>query len=405
MERSLPFSAAPHRSMFFAGALQTIVAMLWWLFELLSRHGVVWHPVVWPIAPAAAHGYLLIYGLFPFFIFGFLMTVYPRWLNSNEIRKRHYMSCFVLLILGNAAFYSGLLLDGNIFSAALSCTLTGWGIAFYALLRSLLPASSSDKRHAIIILAALGMGWCGQAAFLIWIYTDNHAWLNFAIQAGLWLFLMPIFVSVAHRMIPFFTSSALPNLRVGRSYWPLWVILASSVTHGLLQLAHASDWMWLCDAPMSVAAFYWTYAWKSRHTLRIPLLAILHIGIAWLGISMLLFTAQSFMFFLNSTTVTWGLAPLHALTIGFFSTIMLGMATRVTLGHSGLPMKVDTPLLLMFAGIQLTAILRVITDMASISDAQRLYIVAASIWLACFSPWVLRFVPLYWRKRDDGKPG
>jgi len=34
-----------------------------------------------------------------------------------------------------------------------------------------------------------------------------------------------------------------------------------------------------------------------------------------------------------------------------------------------------------------------------------LYLAAAAIWLACFAPWVLRFLPAYLQKRADGKPG
>ena len=72
------FFAAPHRVMFFGGALQAIAAMLWWLYELVTRFGVAGQPASWPIVPIAAHAYLMIYGLFPFFMFGFLMTVFPR---------------------------------------------------------------------------------------------------------------------------------------------------------------------------------------------------------------------------------------------------------------------------------------------------------------------------------------
>ena len=400
-----PFNAAPHRSMFFGGAIQTIAAMLWWLLELFVRYGVVWHPVDWPIAPAAVHSYLLIYGLFPFFIFGFLMTVFPRWLNGNEILKQRYMSAFLLLILGGIGFYVGLLTNHNILPVALFSTLLGWGISLYLLLRVQLLAAPSDKPHTIVILAALSLGWCGQAAFLVWFFSDNLAWLHFSIQCGLWLFLLPVFACVAHRMIPFFTSSALPHLRIRNPSWPLWVMLVFSMTHGLLQLVDAHAWLWLCDAPLAIAVFYLTYAWGSRHTLHIPLLAILHIGIIWLGIAMALSTMQSFVSLLNGGIVIWGLAPLHALTIGFFTTLMIGMATRVTLGHSGLPMKVDTPIKLMFAGIQLAAMLRVITDIATLPAMQWLYIASTVIWLACFVPWVLRFLPVYWQMRTDGKPG
>ena len=404
-KQSLPISAAPHRSMFFGGALQTLAVMLWWLIELATRHGIAGHPINWPIAPAAAHGYLMIYGIFPFFMFGFLMTTYPRWMNGKEILSRHYMTAFVFLMLGGVGFYAGLLTGRYILMTALACTLIGWGVGLYALLRVLLATAPSDKRHAAIILIALVAGWCGEAAFIIWLPTDNPAWLKFSIQGGLWLFLLPVFASVAHRMIPFFTSSALPHLRISRPHWPWWVMLASSVTHALLQLADEPDWLWLSDTLLAVAAFSLTYAWGSRHMLRDPLLGILHSGFAWLGIAMLLFGMQSIAILINPGAVIWGLAPLHALTIGCFATLMIGMATRVTLGHSGLPMKADQPIKLMFVGMQLVAVMRVFADMQPIPANHWLYLAAAAIWLACFAPWALRFMPVYLRKRADGRPG
>ena len=391
--------------MFFGGALQTLAVILWWLIELVTRYGMAGNPVAWTISPGAAHAYLMIYGPFPFFMFGFLMTTFPRWMNGKEIQKQLYVPAFVLLMLGGAVFYAGLRSDHIILQAALACTLLGWGFALYALSRVLLVTSPADKRHATIIILALGIGWCGQSAFLAWLLTDNPAWLKFSILGGIWLFLLPVFASVAHRMIPFFTSSALPHLHVTNPYWPWRVILASSLTHCLLLLADEPAWMWLCDAPMALAAFSLTYAWGLRHTLHIPLLGILHIGFAWLGIAMLLSSVQSFALMLNPGAVIWMLVPLHALTIGCFATLMIGMATRVTLGHSGLPMKVDMPIKLMFAGIQLVAVLRVLAGMLPIPEMRWLYIAAAAIWLACFAPWAFRFVPAYWRKRADGRPG
>lgn len=404
-KRWLPISAAPHRSMFFGGALQTLAVMLWWLIELVTRYGIAGHPVAWIIVPVAAHAYLMIYGVFPFFIFGFLMTTFPRWMNGKGIPVRRYVPAFMLLMLGAIGFYIGLLTSHFILFIALASTLVGWGIALYALLRVLLDTTHSNKQHPKIIFLALIMGWCGLLAYFIWLWSDNAFWLRFAIQGGLWLFLLPVFASVAHRMIPFFTSSALPHLRVTSPHWPWRVMLASSLTHGVLQLADETAWLWLSDAPLAAAAFSLLYAWRSRHTLHTPLLGILHIGVAWLGIAMLLFSVQSFVSLIDPATVIWGLAPLHALTIGCFATLMIGMATRVTLGHAGLPMKADMPIKLMFIGIQLATVLRVLADIVSISAIHWLYIAAAAIWLGCFASWLLRFLPAYWQKRADGRPG
>jgi len=400
------FTAAPHRVMFFGGALQTLAVMLWWLIEMVTRYGVIGHPVDWPIALGAAHGYLMVYGMFPFFIFGFLMTTFPRWMNGKEIPPHHYVPAFVLLLLGATGFYAGLLAGYNVLLMAILSTLAGWGMALYALLRVLLDAQHPDKRHPQIIFIALTAGWCSLAAHIVWLLSGNAAWLFFATQAGLWLFLLPVFASVAHRMIPFFTSTALPHHLVARPYWPWWVMLAASVGHCLLRLADAASWLWLCDAPLAVAALYLTYVWGLHRSLRVPMLGVLHIGFAWLGVAMLLFTVQSLVLSLSrGSAFIWGLAPLHALTIGCFATLLIGMGTRVTLGHSGLPMQADMPIKLMFAGMQLAALLRVLADILPMQASHWLYFAAAAAWLACFTPWVLRHLPVYWRARADGKAG
>ena len=392
--------------MFFGGALQVLAVMLWWLFELVTRYGVAGNPVSWAIAPSAAHAYLMIYGLLPFFMFGFLMTVFPRWMNGREIPAQHFVPAFLLLMLGAAGFYAGLLTNSTVLAIATTSTLAGWGMALYALLRVLLDTTHHDKQHPAAIFIALSAGWCSLASYLIWLLSDKEAYLRIAIQGGLWLFLLPVFASVAHRMIPFFTSSALHLNVVRRPVWPWWTLLVASVVHGLLQLASLSGWLWISDMSMVVAAFYLSYAWGFHRSLRNPMLGVLHIGFAWLGIAMLLFSIQSFMSFIgDGGTHVWGLAPLHALTIGCFATLLIGMGTRVTLGHSGLPMQVDIPIMLMFTGIQLAALLRVLADMLPLQAGHWLYVLAAAVWLISFSPWVLRYLPVYVRPRADGRAG
>jgi len=392
--------------MFTGGALQSIAVMLWLLVEMATRYGVAGHPVDWTVAPGAVHGYLMIFGLLPFFIFGFLMTTYPRWMNGKEIPARHYVPAFVLLMLGSVGFYAGLLMGHNTLLVAVFIMLAGWGVALYGLLRVLLDARHPDKRHPQIIFIALSMGWGSLAAYLVWLWGGNAAWLSFAMQGGLWFFLLPLFASVAHRMIPFFTSTVLPQHLVARPYWAWWIMLAAGVGHGLLQLAAIPAWLWICDAPLAFAALYLTYVWGLRRSLSIPMLAVLHIGFAWLGIAMLLFTVQSFVLFLShGTTFILGLAPLHAVTIGCFATLLIGMGTRVTLGHSGLPMQADTPIKMMFIGMQLAAVLRVLADMLPMQIMHWFYFAAAVVWLVCFVPWVSRYLPLYWRPRADGRAG
>jgi uncharacterized protein involved in response to NO len=400
------FTAAPHRVMFFGGALQALAVMIWWLSELLTRYGFVGQSLDWTITPTAAHSFLMIYGMLPFFMFGFLMTVFPRWMGGAELGANSFVPAFILLITGAVGFYIGLMASHAMLTLAVLSTLTGWTLVLRALAQVWLAAPKQDKRHPSAIFIALVMGWLGIAAFVVWLFGASDTWLRYSVQSGLWLFLLPVFASVGHRMIPFFSNGIVPPQFIWRPFWPWPLLLAGAALHFVLQFASALAWLWLSDLPMLLAAFYLTYAWGFRHSLRNPLLAILHIGFAWVGIALLLSTVQSaILLFSHSEIFIWGLAPLHALTIGCFATLMLGMGTRVTLGHSGLPFDIDRVLTLLFVGIQLVAILRVSADILSLAAMPWLYVAAAVLWLACFTPWVWRYLPAYWRPRADGRPG
>ena len=348
--------------MFFGGAVQAIATMLWWLTDLTMRYGLS-QPVEWTISPNAAHAYLMIYGMFPFFIFGFLMTVFPRWMAGKEIPARRYVPAFVLLMLGSVSFYPGLLTSKAVLAVSILLTMGGWAIACYALLHVLLNTDPQNKRHPIVAITALAFGWCGMLCYLVWLSADQAIWLSCALQAGTWLFLLPIFATVGHRMIPFFTSGMLPQTSVSRPEWPWWVILAGSAGHGVLQLADAYAWLWLCDAPLAVATLYLSWCWNLRRSFTVPMLAVLHTGFAWMGIAALLYTAQSLVLLLShGESSVLGLAPLHALALGCFSTLLLGMGTRVTLGHSGKPINPGWRIHWLFVAFQAVVLLRVLTD-------------------------------------------
>jgi uncharacterized protein involved in response to NO len=73
-------ASAPHRPLFLAGSIAVLLSMAWWAVELTwMRFGLAG----WPqpsIPPGWAHAMLIQYGLFPL-MFGFLLTVFPRWLG------------------------------------------------------------------------------------------------------------------------------------------------------------------------------------------------------------------------------------------------------------------------------------------------------------------------------------
>ena len=396
------FSAAPHRMFFFGGAVQALLIMIWWLIDIGGRFDGLYNPITWTMPPTDAHAFLMIYGFFPFFIFGFLMTTYPKWMNGEEVERSTYVPAFVLLCAGILLFYLGLVISYSLTRIALLVLLTGWTVGLYALLRVYLRARHPDKRHATITSIVLGLGWLLVAGF----GSDEAHLVALAKTGGIWLLLLPVFFAVSHRMIPFFSANVIPGYKVVRPDWALGMVPACALLHSVLEMDALQQWTWIVDLPMAACALYLTTSWRIRESLALPILGMLHISFAWLSIALLLYAVQSLTLFTTGMLVL-AKAPLHALTIGYFTSMMLAMVTRVTLGHSGRRLVADGLTWAIFLVFQFVVALRVIAEIPQISFTAHGHILmcTAILWLVCFGIWGWKYSPIYWRPRPDGNPG
>ena len=388
------FTSAPHRVFFFWGGVQSLLTLTWWMADLAGRYGGFYVPISWTISPIDAHAFLMIYGFFPFFIFGFLMTTFPRWMNGQEVERKAYLLSFLLLSTGSIWFYLGLIFSLIILKIAYLLFLTGWGLGLYALLRVYLRAKHPDKLHAAITSVVLGFGWLLLAGFV----SNQATFIAIAKVGGIWLILLPVFFAVSHRMIPFFSANAIPNYKIIRPTWVLAVVPSFAFIHGIFELAELQAWTWLVDLPMAASAIYLTRAWRLRDSLSVPILGMLHIGFAWFGLALALYSMQSFFLLLTGQLI-FAKAPLHALVIGYFSSILMAMATRVTLGHSGRILKADRLTWAIFLAFQSVTILRIVSELPGLDLSARsdLYLCAGLVWLACFGTWSYKYLAIYWQ--------
>jgi len=393
-------AAAPHRLMFFAGATAVIVSMLWWACVLAAaRFG--WTHVPAPPVPAGwAHAVLTQYGMLPMFMFGFLLTVFPRWMNQPALPRRAYVPVFAGVFGGYVVSHVGLLGHAGILIAGLSLMLAGWIAAMVALGRVLVRGGVD--RHALSCYVALAFGACGLAAFLAFVIGAPWQLAYVAIKLGTFALLLPIYFTVCHRMIPFFSSSVVPGYRVVRPAWSLPALWILALAHLALESMHRYEWLWLVDVPLA-AFFAWHWlAWQPWKAMRPGLLAALHLAFAWLPIAFGLFAAQSIVFASGGGFVL-GRAPVHALTVGFFGSMLVAMVTRVTQGHSGRPLDMGRIAWLCFGALQVVAVLRIGAELAS--DHGLWLAIAAFAWIAAFLPWVVRALAIYVTPRADGRPG
>uniref|UniRef100_UPI002C8743A6 NnrS family protein n=1 Tax=Dokdonella sp. TaxID=2291710 RepID=UPI002C8743A6 len=136
--------------------------------------------------------------------------------------------------------------------------------------------------------------------------------------------------------------------------------------------------------------------------MRPGLLAALHIAAAWLPIALGLYAVQSLLLFFDSG-ISIGRAPVHALTIGFFGSMLVAMVTRVTQGHSGRPLEMGRIPWLTFILLQGVVLIRLFAELSA--NMALWLVIAAWAWLVAFLPWVVRSLRIFTTPRIDGKPG
>ena len=257
-------------------------------------------------------------------------------------------------------------------------TLAAWALGL-AFLSRLLWRDAGRTWHAVSCAVALGFGLLGLALYAAYLQFHDARLMLVAIKLGTFGLLLPIFVTVAHRMFPFFAAIVV----AGHAGWrPLpwlaafWVL---ALSHLSLESSHAYAWLWLPDVGLSGLTGFWLWRNWPRKTMP-PLLRVLFAGYAWLPIAMALFAAQSAWYAATGNFVL-GRAPAHAMFIGFFGSLLVAMVTRVTHGHSGRPLALGRVAGFAFIAIQCVAVLRIAADLLPGAPLQ---VLAAFGWLVAF---------------------
>jgi uncharacterized protein involved in response to NO len=193
---------------------------------------------------------------------------------------------------------------------------------------------------------------------------------------------------------------------VFRPEWSMPFLVGAAVLHFALELAGARAWLWVADAPMAAWVATLAVKWGLAGSFRARLLVMLHLALVALAVALGLYALDSLATAAGHAGAI-GLAPLHALTIGYFAATTVAMVSRVSLGHSGRALEADALTWWAFLGVLATAGVRVVADLWFVPPALRLWlsVAAALLWLAVFVPWAARYLPIYLRPRADGRPG
>jgi uncharacterized protein involved in response to NO len=139
-------------------------------------------------------------------------------------------------------------------------------------------------------------------------------------------------------------------------------------------------------------------------SLKIRLLAMLHAGFAWLGISFALAALSHALMAATNGEQSLGLAPLHAMTMGYLGATLFAMTTRVASGHSGRPLAADNIAWALYWVLQTAVLLRVSGALWPAATTP-LTVLAVLAWATATVGWALRYGNWFGRPRVDGRPG
>jgi uncharacterized protein involved in response to NO len=405
MTRWQTLTAAPHRLMFFTGMSVLLASSAWWGLHLFARRfGTPVAALDVSMAPIWAHAFLMLFLAFPSFFFGFLFTVFPRWMNGPQVPRGAYIATSLLFLAATLAWITAIHAGPPLGLLATLLAAAALAVAIVALTRVLLAAEQTVA-HAYCVLTGLCVQFVALAGFAVGVALGSDFALHFAVRTALWGGLLPVFFTVCHRMIPFFSQGVVRGYVPWRPQWILIAVIALAYARLLMGTAGGLRPLIALDVALFALTATCAVRWTSLRTRGNPLLWSLYAGFAWLPVAALLQAGRDLGFALTREWLL-GRAPIHALGMGFFGSMLVAMVTRVTMGHSGRPLQMDRATLGCFLGVQAAALARVASEVVAAPQwMQALLLASVLLWLAAFAVWSWRLGRIYLAPRIDGRPG
>jgi uncharacterized protein involved in response to NO len=333
------------------------------------------------------HIHEMIFGFVGAAMGGFLLTAVPEWTGRPPMRGRPLLLLVLLWIAGRLALWFG----GAITPTAAAIVDLAYLAALAFWVATELVSGRNWRNLPVLLVVVLLIG--ANALF--------HAE---AIESGatgesgvrLSVALVVILLSlIGGRVVPAFTRNWLaarngPAIPAPMQWFDIATLGISTVS--LLAWAIAPDatgiGMLLIFA--GVLHLIRLLRWRGWRVLGDPLIAILHLGYLWIAVG----------------TFVLGLAiegaalresvGLHLLTIGAMGTMILAVATRASLGHTGRPLAAGQGTCIVYALVTLAVLARILFEF---SGALSFLWVAAAAWTAAFALFVFLYAPVWFAPR------
>ncbi len=377
------------RPFFLLAALFAALLVPMWLLTLSGRAaaGAYFGSMLW-------HGHEMVFGFAVAVLAGFLLTAVGNWTGRETAVGAPLAALCVLWLLGRFAVSFATVLPRGVPAAV--------DLAFLPVLAIVLvrPIIASKSWRNLVMIGVLTALWLANVA----MHLDALGVVaGIGRRASLVAVDVVVFVIavMAGRIFPMFTRNP-TGVETIRN-----VPMLDHAALGALALLIVADaiapehtiaaWLAAAAAVLSAAR---AIHWGARHSWRIPLLWVLHLGYAWLPIGLALRAASG----LGLEAIPPTLAT-HALTVGVIGLVTLGMMARVSLGHTGRSLASPRAATIAFVALALAAVVRVVGPFAVPSRYLDSVTIAGVLWSAGFLLYAASYARTLMSPRVDGKPG
>jgi uncharacterized protein involved in response to NO len=376
------------RPFFFGAGVWAALAMVLWV-PMLS--GDLTLPTVFD--PVSWHAHEFLFGYLGAVIAGFLLTAVPNWTGRLPVVGWSLGGLFALWLIGRAA-------------VAVSLYLPPLGVALADLASPLALAAVIGREivagknwRNLIVLAMLVVLTFGNAVFHWEAARGGNAAGGYGLRIGLGAVIMMIAV-IGGRIVPSFTRNWLAKRAAGRL--PVSPMQRFDKGTLLVLLLGLLAWVALPNHPATGVLLLLAGGlhlvrlarWAGERTLAEPLVAVLHLGYAFLPLGAVAIAAEILL------PGPFGMASAQHLWMGGAAGLMtLAVMTRATLGHTGQTLTVGPGTVVIYAALVGAVLARLGAGIWP-DQAHLLHMVAGAGWIAAFGGFAVFYGPLLLRLPD-----
>lgn len=373
------------RPFFLAASIWAALAVPLWLLSFTGH-------LPWAALSREWHIHEMLFGVLAGIVAGFLLTAVPNWTGRLPVMGAPLAALSGLWLAGRLAMLAATELGvwASVIDSAFLVVFAG------VIWREVMAARNWRNLAVCALVTVLA---CANIAFHLGGLAPEAVGQRAALGA-----VSVLIALIGGRVTPSFTRNWLSQHAPGPLPAP-----ADRADTAALILTGLAAVAWMAAPENSLAGVLLTASglaalarlarWQGLRTLAEPLVWVLHLGYAWLGVGLVL-TGLTIL----APDIVPRTAGVHALTAGAVGVMTLAMMTRATRGHSGRPRVADGWTLAIYLLVNAAALVRVSAGFGG-AGGTVLLAVSGGLWSAAFGGFALAYGPMLlgWPARQRGR--